>query len=40
MYENIKRWYILGLWSTEMVYNAVAKGIITSEQAASITERK
>lgn len=36
MYEKIKRWYTLGLWTAEMVQNAVEKGIITEEQAAEI----
>jgi uncharacterized XkdX family phage protein len=36
MYEKIKRWYTLGLWTAEMVQNAVDKGIITEEQAAEI----
>ena len=29
MYEKIKKFYLLGLWSKEMVLNAVKKGIIT-----------
>lgn len=36
MYEKIKRWYTLGLWTEEMVQNAVDKGIITAEQAEEI----
>lgn len=36
MYEKIKRWYTLGLWTSEMVQNAVEKGIITADEAAEI----
>lgn len=36
MYEKIKRFYDLGLWTAEMVRNAVAKGIITEEECESI----
>lgn len=36
MYEKIKKWYKQGLWSAEMVQNAVEKGILTPEQAAEI----
>ena len=36
MYEKIKKWYKQGLWTEEMVLNAVEKGIITAEQAAEI----
>ena len=36
MYEKIKRWYTLGLWTAEMVENAVEKGIITADEAAEI----
>lgn len=32
MYENIKKWYNMGLWSKEQVYDAVNKNIITEEQ--------
>lgn len=31
MKEKIKKWYKQGLWSEEMVQNAVKKGIITAE---------
>ncbi len=33
MKEKIKRWYNMGLWTEEMVMNAVDKGLITEEQA-------
>lgn len=36
MYEKIKKWYKQGLWSEEMVRNAVGKGILTEEEAAEI----
>lgn len=40
MYEKIKNWYIKGLWTAEMVLNAVKKGIITSEQYNEIMEKE
>lgn len=36
MKGKITKWYQLGLWSAEMVYNAVAKGILTADEAAEI----
>lgn len=36
MYEKIKKWYKQGLWTEDMVMNAVDKGLITQEQAAEI----
>ena len=38
MYEKIKRWYHLGLWSEEMVLAAVERNVITAEQAEEIIE--
>jgi hypothetical protein len=38
MYEKIKKWYKQGLWTAEMVQNAVGKGVITQEQANEIME--
>ena len=32
MFEKIKRWYKQGLWTEQMVQNAVEKGVITQEQ--------
>lgn len=32
MYERIKKWYKQGLWTADMVRNAVDKGVITEEQ--------
>lgn len=37
MYEKIKKFYDLGLWTKEMVRDAVDKGIITEEEYAEIT---
>lgn len=37
MYDKIKKFYDLGLWTKEMVKNAVVKGIITEEEYADIT---
>lgn len=37
MYEKIKAWYELGVWSEERVRNAVEKGKITPEQYTQIT---
>ena len=36
MYDKIKYWYNIGLWSAEKLQNAVDKGIITPEQAEEI----
>ena len=36
MFERIKKWYKQGLWTENMVNNAVAKGILTAEEAAQI----
>ena len=36
MYERIKRWYKLGLWTAAEVENAVKKGKLTSDEAAEI----
>ena len=38
MYEKIKKFYDLGLWTEEMVKDALDKGIITEEQFKEITE--
>lgn len=37
MKDKITKWYKQGLWSAEMVANAVAKGIITAEDYKEIT---
>lgn len=36
MFEKIKKWYKQGLWTKEMVMNAVEKGILSEDQAAEI----
>ncbi|WP_206460244.1 XkdX family protein [Anaerovorax sp. IOR16] len=36
-YEQVKDWYEKGLWSKQMVANAVIKGAITTEQYQEIT---
>ena len=36
MFERIKKYYTLGLWTEEMVQNAVLKNVITQEQANEI----
>ena len=37
MYEKVKRWYELGLWSEQRVKNAVQKGAISAEEYEAIT---
>ena len=32
MYEKVKKYYDIGLWSEERVRNMVIKGIITEEE--------
>lgn len=36
MKERIAKWYKQGLWTAEMVQDAVKKGILTEEDAAEI----
>jgi hypothetical protein len=36
MFEKINRWYKQGLWTSEMVLNAITKGVITEKQASEI----
>lgn len=36
MKEKIAKWYKMGLWTAEMVQSAVAKGVISAEEAAEI----
>lgn len=40
MFKKIKKWYAQGLWTNEMVANAVVKGVITAEQYKEITGEK
>lgn len=37
MKERIRKWYHMGLWSKEMVANAVWKNIISAEDYEEIT---
>ena len=37
MKDKIKRWYECGLWTAPMVEQAVAKGILSREEAGEIT---
>ena len=37
MFEKITKWYKQGLWTDEMVRNAVKKSVITYEQYKDIT---
>lgn len=37
MKERIMKWYKQGLWTKEMVRNAVKKGVITKEEFTQIT---
>lgn len=39
MKEKIKRWYEQGLWTAEMVANAVKKNILTQEEYENIVKR-
>lgn len=36
MFERIKKWYEQGLWTEQMVRNAVRKGVLTEAQAEEI----
>ena len=36
MYEKIKKWYKQGLWTENMVRNAIIKNILTESQANEI----
>lgn len=36
MKEKIAKWYAQGLWSREMVLNAVKKGVLTEGEAGEI----
>lgn len=38
MFEKIKKWYRMGLWTEAMVRNAVAKDILTADEADEITK--
>ena len=36
MYEKIKKWYMMGLWTDSMIWNAVYKNVLTEDEAAEI----
>lgn len=36
MFERIKKWFEQGLWTEQMVRNAITKGVLTEEQAEEI----
>lgn len=36
MFEKINKWYKQGLWTKEMVQNAVNKGVLTADEAKEI----
>lgn len=38
MKEKIMKWYQMGLWSRDMVFNAVAKNVITEDEALEIVK--
>lgn len=40
MKEKIAKWFKLGLWTEEMVLNAVLKDVITAEEANFIINNK
>ena len=39
MFEKIKKWYEMGLWTEKHVRDAFAKGVITAEEATRILQR-
>ena len=40
MFEKIKKWYLQGLWTAQMVHKALDKGVITNEQFDEIIKMK
>ena len=40
MRERIEKWYKLGLWTQDMVRNAVKKGILSAQDYEEITGEK
>ena len=40
MFERIKKWYSMGLWTENMVRNAVDKSVITEEQYNEVLGQK
>lgn len=39
MYDNIKKWYAMGLWSAAQVRQSVLKNIISEMQYKEITSK-
>lgn len=39
MKQKIEKWYKMGLWTEEMVMNAVEKGVITEQDGQSILNK-
>jgi hypothetical protein len=39
MKDKIAKWYKQGLWTEEMVLNAVNKGILTADEATEILSK-
>ena len=39
MFEKIKKWYKLGLWTEKMVQDAVVKGVIAEDEAVEILNK-
>ena len=39
MKDKIEKWYKMGLWTEEMVMNAVEKGVITEQDGQSILNK-
>ena len=40
MFEKIRKWYYMGLWTEEMVKTAVDKGVLTADEAVEILEKR
>ena len=40
MFEKIKKWYLIGLWTEKMVRAAVERSVLTWEEAAQILEQE
>ena len=38
MFEKIRKWYILGLWTEKMVTDAHKRGVLTAQQTQEIIE--
>ena len=39
MFEKIKKWFKMGLWTEAMVQNAVTKGVITEAESVEILNK-